>query len=313
MAHRALSQHLGGLYAQALIGAGLTAALSLSLLFTPLPWRVIRGVGLTAGYSWLVTSMLLVGRGEVDAGTVLIGSLVVATFAFIWLPPRAAVPLAAAGYAALWAPVLGPPNVPALLAIAVVTTQLWYLSTHGRAVQKERIRNELLSQMAFTDPLTGLLNRRSMLERLQQLMEDARLRPEGTALVLLDIDHFKRINDQLGHHRGDEVLMAVAGCLSRHEQVQAAARWGGEEFLVVCGAPTRHAAVATAEQLVAQVRGLVLPGFPPVTVSGGLATFQEAADLTDLLELADTRMYLAKHQGRNRLVSREDGQVRLSS
>lgn len=306
MAFRAVQQGLPGLEVQTLTGAAFTLILALVLVCTRAPWPLIQGAGLTAGYTWLMTSMILVGRGEVEPPTVFIGSLVMATFAFMWLPPTTAVLLAALGYAALWLPVMGPPDVPALLALAVVTSQLWYLSAHGRTVQQERIRSDLLAQMAFTDPLTGLLNRRSTAERLEALMTTTGAGAEGVALVLLDIDHFKCINDQLGHLRGDEVLVAVAGSLvGDGNEVLVASRWGGEEFLVVCAAPSRAAAVRAAEELLARVRALTLPGFPRVTVSGGLATFDEALTVAQLLALADARMYLAKDRGRDQLVSED--------
>lgn len=302
MAVRAGQQDLTGLSLQAIVGAVITGILALLLVATRVAWPVVERIGLTAGYVWLATSILLVARGEVEPQTVFIGSLVMATFAFMWLPSTTAVLLAALGYATLWLPAMGPPDVPALLALAVVTSQLWYLGAHGRTVERERFRNELLSQIASTDPLTGLLNRRATAERLDELMVTA-AGGEGVALVLLDIDHFKRINDQMGHVRGDEALVAVAGSLMAHAQVLVAARWGGEEFLVVCAAPTRVAAVGTAERLLAGVRELDRPGLPPMTVSGGLATFDEAPTVPEVLALADARMYLAKARGRNQLVS----------
>lgn len=306
MVLRAVQQDFTGLGLQAAIGAAVTAALACALSLRRASWHTMERVGLTAGYLWLVTSTILVGRGEVESNTVYIGSLVMATFAFMWLPSRIAILLAALGYASLWLPLMGRPDVPALLALAVVTSQLWYLGAHGRVVQQERVRNDLLAQVAYTDPLTGLLNRRSTAERLDELLATTAAGTEGVALVLLDIDHFKRINDQLGHLRGDEVLVAVAASLKSHgHQVVVASRWGGEEFLVVCAAPSRDAAVGTAQEVLARVRAMTLPGLPRVTVSGGLATFDEGLSVMELLGLADARMYQAKARGRDQLVSED--------
>ncbi|GGR26737.1 GGDEF domain-containing protein [Deinococcus ruber] len=306
MAQDALVHHQPGLYLQALIGAVVTTVVALLTQSSLTPLPLYRWTLFALGYTWLLTSLWLVALGEVKAVTVIVGSLVMALSAFMWLPVRVATFLAAAGYALLWLPQLGAPDVPTLLAVGVVTTQLWYLSVHGRSVQTERVRSEVLAKMAFTDPLTGVLNRRSMLAHLQELAASAHTAPEQVTLVMLDLDHFKRINDEMGHHRGDEVLVAVAQCLSQQlTKTDALARWGGEEFLVALSATSPAHAHASAEALLTAVRRMSLPGFPAITMSAGMASLAEASSVRDVLVLADRRLYLAKDHGRDRLIGDE--------
>ncbi len=172
-----------------------------------------------------------------------------------------------------------------------------------------RLRERLRSQ-ALQDPLTGLFNRRYLEDRLDREVRRARRRGLPLSLVMLDLDHFKRINDTQGHEAGDRVLQAVAEALEttlRAEDV--AARYGGEEFTVLLPATALEEACWVAEKLrgaVGRLRvryaGLVLPG---VTVSAGVAALPEEGegDAGELLRLADAALYDAKEEGRDRLVA----------
>lgn len=165
-----------------------------------------------------------------------------------------------------------------------------------------------LREQALRDPLTGLFNRRQLDATLAPTMQ--RCREQGTPLsvLIIDIDHFKRINDTHGHAAGDAVLQAVAQLLLRHMRPQDLAyRIGGEEFLLVLGGTPLGAAMERAHTLREAVEGLRVrsgPGELAVTLSCGVAAFPLHSDEPqDLLDCADRALYEAKKQGRNRVVA----------
>lgn len=176
--------------------------------------------------------------------------------------------------------------------------------------ERERERNlELIAQLeelSRHDGLTGIANRRVFDETLER--ELARAVRDGSAvgLIMLDLDHFKRLNDSHGHLAGDQALCAVAEALAR--QIRAgdlAARYGGEEFAVILPGVTSTEIVAVAEGLRRRIAGLPVPvsasDLPTgITVSAGAATFPEhAASAADLIRAADRALYTAKAAGRD--------------
>uniref|UniRef100_UPI001E623EE5 GGDEF domain-containing protein n=1 Tax=Azohydromonas aeria TaxID=2590212 RepID=UPI001E623EE5 len=161
-----------------------------------------------------------------------------------------------------------------------------------------------LQQLAVTDGLTGLLNRRGAMEQAELAFAMARRHHEPLAVILLDLDHFKRINDTLGHETGDKVLQLTAEQLRLSlRQTDLSCRWGGEEFLVVL----RHCDQKQAVEVDARLRTLLqragqMQLSSPVSFSSGLALLQDAnTDLDALLRRADTALYEAKRSGRGRL------------
>lgn len=165
-----------------------------------------------------------------------------------------------------------------------------------------------LRELAMTDALTGAANRRAFLATANRELARAARHRRPLALIAIDIDHFKSINDRYGHAAGDVVLCAVAGlCL---EQVRAAdnfGRLGGEEFAALLPETTHDAAVLTAERLRAAVAALQVPVAGEtiaVTASFGVATLQPAdTDFAALMRRADAALYEAKDRGRNRVVA----------
>jgi len=164
-----------------------------------------------------------------------------------------------------------------------------------------------LYESAVLDPLTRVHNRRYLDERLEEELAFAQRHHTCLSLLLLDIDHFKRINDTLGHQAGDAVLRVVAGTL--HKMIRTedlVARYGGEEFVVVARGIDAANAMIFAERIRRLVAGLSIPweGRPVhVTVSIGVATFsveRRYGRSTDLVEDADRALYRAKESGRNR-------------
>ena len=176
-------------------------------------------------------------------------------------------------------------------------------------LERERDRLiETLREQSSTDFLTGLSNRRAFFEAAEAEMARARRHGFGVVLLLLDVDHFKRVNDQLGHTAGDLALVAVAGVLHQGmRQGDLAARLGGEEFVALLSHCSPEAGMAFAERLreAIQAEAIDVGGGMPalhLTVSIGLAdSAHHGHDLDALVAHADQAMYRAKHGGRNRI------------
>lgn len=165
-------------------------------------------------------------------------------------------------------------------------------------------RTAALAEMAFVDELTGLYNRRRMLERLDEEFKRARRYSYPISCLFLDIDHFKQINDQHGHQAGDEVLAEIAnllrGCIRAYD---VPCRYGGEELVVLLPQTSLEQAVKAGERIRETVEGMTSAfGGQAVTVSIGVACYPEtASDPSSLLSTADQAMYAAKVSGRNRV------------
>lgn len=175
----------------------------------------------------------------------------------------------------------------------------------AREITERKQREAALEALASTDALTGLPNRRTFLERLDEALADARTRPSGTgALLMLDIDHFKRVNDTWGHAIGDVVLQHVAEVIRegmrRHD---LPGRLGGEEFAALLPGTERHDAERLAERVRKRLQdspALTEAGPISVTISIGVAMFN-GNGAKSLLERADAALYAAKSGGRNRV------------
>ena len=170
------------------------------------------------------------------------------------------------------------------------------------------IANKRLQQQALTDALTDLSNRRFAMERLEQEWALTQRGERALSCMMLDIDHFKKINDTFGHQLGDEALKQVADALRKTARAQdVVCRYGGEEFLVICPDTGATAAYQAAERMrvsVESLRMLAPDGrHMPLTLSIGVAEKGEGiADMNALINRADDSLYAAKTQGRNRTV-----------
>lgn len=154
-------------------------------------------------------------------------------------------------------------------------------------------------ELARRDALTGLHNRRALLEDAAKMGKAG----QGLRLMLVDIDRFKSVNDRYGHNTGDDVLVAVARLLADHARGNVrAARIGGEEFALL--GPSAALDPATALQLLSEIRAADMPHGEELTASIGVAdgTIQSAGDWTALYGRADRALYAAKNEGRNRVV-----------
>jgi len=173
-----------------------------------------------------------------------------------------------------------------------------------------RLANEELKKMSFTDPLTGLANRRIFNETLER--ECSRVRRTGSplSLLMIDIDHFKALNDSLGHQKGDEFLISVAAELKRNckRRMDTAARYGGEEFAIILADTDVTHAVEFAESIRLAVAALKLPHpaspiteFLTVSLGVGTATGSGCITPEALVAEADRALYAAKKTGRNQV------------
>jgi diguanylate cyclase (GGDEF)-like protein len=168
----------------------------------------------------------------------------------------------------------------------------------------------VLRTYATRDPLTGLINRRTFEERLHNELLDARRRNEPLSVVMLDVDHFKRVNDSHGHHAGDVALATIGAILLESvRRTDLAGRWGGEEFALALPASGDSTAAAQVERLRSSLEGrrIQLPGghATRLTISAGVATAPiDGWDPVALVRSADQRLLAAKALGRNQIVSR---------
>jgi diguanylate cyclase (GGDEF)-like protein len=173
--------------------------------------------------------------------------------------------------------------------------------------------NLKLQNMAMTDVLTGLPNRRSALNRLKEVVAEAKRHREPLCCIMIDIDHFKQVNDKYGHDIGDMVLRELAAIFSSSARsYDMVSRIGGEEFLVICARSGLDDTGQLAERLRSAVEmHRVIHEDTPIqtTISLGVAAWSEdMADGEEMTRAADLALYQAKQQGRNRVVvTRDDG------
>lgn len=189
----------------------------------------------------------------------------------------------------------------AITMLAAVVRHARRMILHAGETRANELEKTQLVDTAQHDSLTGLLNRRALDEFLDV--------PRECAVVMVDIDHFKTVNDTFGHSAGDEVLRQIAGVLAATVRPgDAVVRFGGEEMLVLApGIPTTEAtATALAERIRAAIAALdfdeITPGLGGVTVSAGVTTEMASETLDDAVARADEALYVAKNSGRNQVV-----------
>ena len=155
---------------------------------------------------------------------------------------------------------------------------------------------------ALTDELTKLANRRALAQRFLQEMQRARRHHYSIAFMMVDIDHFKQVNDTYGHLNGDAVLAELAQILvTGARESDVCARYGGEEFALILHETTESGARVLAERIRAKVAAATFPGGLKLTISIGVAATDEAALFTQLIDRADQALYAAKQGGRNQV------------
>jgi two-component system, cell cycle response regulator len=178
----------------------------------------------------------------------------------------------------------------------------------AQALETTRADNRRLEALATTDPLTRVLNRRALLDRLNAEVDRAKRYSSALTLLLLDVDHFKQINDTAGHLAGDSVLRQLGALLEEaRRKVDVVARYGGEEFVAILPETSSEGGVTFADRLRERIAGQIFDvgAEHPVhlTVSIGIATFPSArvTSTEDLFARADEALYRAKAGGRNQV------------
>ena len=182
------------------------------------------------------------------------------------------------------------------LMVRTVSDQLAVAISHARLFRH-------VQTQAMTDSLTGLYNHRYFQERLERELKLADRNDDKVSLILLDLDHLKRINDSLGHRAGDAALCHVAHLMQTTVRgVDVCARYGGEEFVVILPQCDRDGAIMVAERLRESIASTPVQKIGQVTASIGVATYPSSArSKEELVEMSDRAMYLAKAAGRNRV------------
>jgi diguanylate cyclase (GGDEF)-like protein len=165
-----------------------------------------------------------------------------------------------------------------------------------------RVETRNLAEIARTDPLTGALNRKGLADELMRIVRLGEGQTFPMALVFIDIDHFKRVNDTLGHDTGDQVIRGLAELVrSAVQRDDLFARWGGEEFLLVFRDTPGVKGRAIAERLRERIASAPWPEGLHVTCSFGVAEWHRGEDLNEGIKRADEAMYRAKQEGRDRV------------
>lgn len=307
----ALFFHLGVLVAP-VVGAyppGLTAwPASFGLLGSAVLWWVnrrpdssntVRAITLAMMGVWLATDTYAGAamRRGVSTWMVLDTELMILLL-FAFLPFRQALLGAILTYllflVAAWQ--AGNPDPVLLMLVGLAGGITVYVVVHGRQISRERLQNEVLRWQVEHDGLTGAVTRQALLEQVKLRLG------EQHVVLMIDVDHFKRVNDTYGHLTGDEVLRQVVRIMQ--EQVRERdiiCRWGGEEFVVLLLDMTVQQGLQVAERIRLAVRQSELPGLPPLTVSMGVASLTGAESAEAVIAEADEHLYRAKAGGRDRI------------
>lgn len=192
--------------------------------------------------------------------------------------------------------------------MARVKNQLEFKRMHDALITRNQEMEILIQKLAIasaTDALTGLLNRRAMTDRIGEEIARFKRYLHPFALAMVDIDYFKRVNDQYGHDCGDQVLIGVANCLRDSvRQIDMISRWGGEEFLLLfseCGPKDALNLAERVRQSIAATEHHCEPHDFHITITLGLVNFSEGMSFEDALQKADKALYQGKLNGRNQV------------
>lgn len=162
--------------------------------------------------------------------------------------------------------------------------------------------NKELKRLSVTDKLTGLFNRLKIDIALESEIARTQRFGQPFSLIILDIDHFKNVNDTFGHQAGDQALIAVASILTKNtREVDIVGRWGGEEFIVICPQTDEAGILNLAEGLRQKVEAYDFPVAGKKTASFGVSTYCNGDQPREILQRADEALYVAKNNGRNRV------------
>ena len=173
----------------------------------------------------------------------------------------------------------------------------------SRDVTERRRITEELRILSITDPLTGVFNRRHFMEELHREMGRSNRYDVPFSLIMLDVDHFKAVNDRFGHEAGDRVLAGMVELIRKRLRVSdILARWGGEEFLIIAVNTTLQRAAKLAEDLLKQLQNRLFPEVGALTASFGVTQYRSSESSDAVLTRVDNLLYQAKEEGRARVV-----------
>ncbi|MCA9064030.1 MAG: diguanylate cyclase [Planctomycetaceae bacterium] len=177
------------------------------------------------------------------------------------------------------------------------------LTSLKKSSEEVRQQNKELEWLATRDALTGCINRRSFFRIFEDVWNESRQRGDSVSALMVDIDHFKSINDNHGHAKGDEVLRRVAAVVMKTvSEDDVVCRYGGEEFSVLMPHTSLDDAEMAAERIRLAIMGLDFDGLRVTASLGSSSSLQEAESPQDLLDQADKCLYVAKRNGRNRVI-----------
>lgn len=186
---------------------------------------------------------------------------------------------------------------------ALTVVLLFAVFADGYRLEQSRVKQyaQNMEEIAITDGLTGLYNHRFVRQRLEEEISKARRYKRKLSVIMLDIDHFKKLNDTQGHQYGDYVLKQIAEILRQSiRNTDTIGRYGGEEFIIVCSETGLAESYMLANRLRAEIERSQFKRQLQVTISGGVAELHEE-DIQQLVEKADRCLYSAKRLGRNRI------------
>lgn len=186
-------------------------------------------------------------------------------------------------------------SIYALIIFFAVLLMLYYLTF---IINREINESETLIKHATTDGLTRLFNRR----KITQLYNDYLIKNHEIGVIIMDIDHFKHINDTFGHQIGDDILVELADLFRDVINLSDVARWGGEEFLLLCPNKTIHHTAEVAELIRNTVEAHSFSSDIAVTISLGVASNEGHKSIIEVIRHADAALYKAKNSGRNQMV-----------
>ena len=231
---------------------------------------------------------------------------------FYLLPPNEALVLNLLGLSTLLPKLIVPMGSESLMTVfftLAVTIAFSFAFSSRTAGQRRQ-----LMRLATKDPLTGAENRRALSDKLRDLMAVHRRHPITASMLMVDLDHFKRINDELGHAVGDRALVKLVGLIfQRIRETDSVYRIGGEEFLIIAEGATDDVADTLGEDLRVLVESAKLVEERAVTISVGIAALYADEETDDWLRRTDNALYAAKNGGRNRVVRAREHDASISA
>ena len=190
-------------------------------------------------------------------------------------------------------------NVATVLITIVITNIIAYVFSSGLRKQEA-----ILTKLASEDYLTSTGNRRSLSIAMNKLCQSLKNHDKTASIILLDLDHFKKVNDTYGHIKGDEVLVRLSELLNNFfKDEDSIFRYGGEEFLVICKNITREKAHQQADKFRVMVKNNIIINNKEQTISLGVCEYTKEESIDEWINRVDLALYKAKKQGRDRTIS----------